>query len=189
MHRHLRNICSKYKPNADSDPPSICKDLASILWLLCRASEPDKFRARPKDNTVLPDTADDDSTAGDGEWEVARPDLDTDEFELDHSLDEDEEDDFDDASSDGDEEDDEEAPSTDPRIFVTTRHKWTAGEVKTCVESGLHPADALPTYSILLSNSKSGRRGARAWAEMDNQLLPWSRNNMPIEIAARGEAT
>ena len=182
MYRHLKDLYVKYKPNADSAPSSICKDLASILWLLYRASDPDKFRARPKDNAVLPDTEVDDSKTGDGEREVAPPDSDMDEFQLDYDPDEDEEGIFDDADSGNNEED----PSTAPEIFVTTRHKWSAGEVKSCVESGLHPADALPTYSILLSNSKSARRGGRAWAEMDNQLLPWSRNNMPYEIAARG---
>ena len=186
MYRHLKDLCSKHKPNADSDLATIFRDLGSILWLLHRGLNPDKFRARPKGSTALPDEIDDDSAAGEVTREDALLDSDRDEFELDHSLDEDDDDDSDNADSDGDEKDDEEDLSTDPRIFVTTRHKWTAAEVKTCVESGLHPADALPTYSVLLSTSRSGRRGARAWAEMNNQLLPWSRDCMPIEIVARG---
>jgi hypothetical protein len=187
MFAHLKDACAKYKPVNYGHPAPIFKDLISILWLLHRASAPEIFCTRPKDSTAMPDSVDADSGAIEIEQEAVPSD--EDEFELDHSLNDEEDEYSDDTDSDNedeDDEDDEDDSPADPGIFVTTRRKWNDADVKTCIESGLHPEDLLPAHSILLSHSNAGHRGTRAWAEMDNQLLSWSRNNLPIEMAAQG---
>lgn len=184
LYGYIRDASVKHKASEDSEPTIIYLDLVRVLWLLHHASHPDKFRFRDRSRLLIPHEVPDDLDTGeDGKY--ADP-YEIGGFELENFLDDDDDDRTTDTSSSGEEEEDREDCPKESDILVTTRHKWSQAQIKECVESGLHPSEVLSTHAMYLSRSKSGRIGARDWVEMDNQLLPWSRENLPIEIVARG---
>jgi hypothetical protein len=186
LYGYIRDTSAKLKPSEDSKPSTIYLDMVRISWLLHHASHPGKFRFRDRNSLLMPHEVPDDSDAEEN-GQYGDP-YEVEGFELEDSLDGDEDDRAADVNSNGEEEEEGEGEDSpeESSIFVTTRRKWSKDQIKACVESGLHPAEVLPSHTMYLSHSKSGHVGARAWVEMDNQLLPWSRDNMPVEIAARG---
>ncbi len=166
----LLSAAEPYRPAArDKKPRSIYQDLCTIVWLLTRASQPDKLRQTSPDRAPVI------------------------KYELDHSpagdLDEDPEDDTDDVRDDEDDEEDNDEDesansSAEPRLYH--RSHWTQKDIDDCVNSGTHPEDALPRQSIYLSHRKSGARVGGGWAAMKNQLFPWSPEEIPLELVADG---
>jgi len=163
----LQSVLARYRPaRRDDKPKSIYTDLCAIVWLLQRATHPQRLRQPIQPTTTKTST----------------------EYELDRSPTDNVDQDPDDDEDDLDDEDGEEgeSPSSSVETAVYRRHHWTAKEVDDCLDSGTHPEDALPRQSIHLSHRKSGARAGSGWAAMKNHLFLWSPDEIPLELIADG---
>jgi hypothetical protein len=190
----LEQIAATHIPTQpDARPASIYADLSAIVWLFRRASAPDKLR-QPKKTIVSPTQTPPLNIApplGPAEpvlspepsrkYVLDRSPLDDLEEELGDADIEDETD----GTSDEDE-NREEYSNTSATPGVYHRSRWTPTEVDSCLNSGTHPADELPTSSIYLSHRKSGPRRGASWSSQRNQMLRWSIGELPLELVADG---
>jgi hypothetical protein len=189
----LEKILARQNPTQpDGKPASIYTDLCAIVWLLKRASAPDKLR-RPKKTTVSPtqepiNVAPPPAPVG----PVPSP-----ESSIEYVLDRSPVDDLEDELSEGDIEDEttgtvdddqneDESSNTSAAPSVYYRSRWNPTEVNDCLNSGTHPADELPKSSIYLSHRRSGPRRGASWSSQKNQMLRWSIGELPLELVADG---
>jgi len=198
----LQDFAAPHIPaRSDVKPACIYKDLSSIIWLLKRRSTPEKLR-QPRKASILPSPDPVDKALPEISVESAFPPeplpitVPISEFELDRSpvdevveeLEYEKSEGISDHLEDNDEpgNDEDEPLEPDSGIEIYRRHQWSTAEIQDCVRSGTHPEDELTSDSIYLSHRKTGPRGGGSWAAIENQLFPWSPQEIPFELLADG---
>lgn len=170
----LKKVAASHAPRGEEKPSRAFRALCSILWLFDREVHPDRVRSVELKfiEEVLKQEGENAGT------NVAEPEG---EYDLDRGA-MDQVESHEERADTGAE--DEAAESGGTEVETIIRRRWTREELQECSKLGLHPSEVLPTSALHLSNRRSGPRGQQNWRARDNQLLPWSLQDLPLEIAA-----